>query len=51
MDNYIVIGKIINTFGIKGELKISSNFEYSDRVFKHGVEIFIGNLKSKEVRK
>ena len=30
----IYIGKIVNTFGIKGELKIVSKFEMPDRVFK-----------------
>lgn len=49
MDNYICIGKIINTFGIKGELKIVSDFEYKDRVFKKDFNIYIGNLKNKEV--
>ena len=51
MNNYIIIGRIINTFGIKGELKISSDFEYRERVFKEGMELFIGELKSKEVIK
>lgn len=49
MNNYIYIGKIINTFGIKGELKIQSEFEYKDRVFKNGFEIYIGEEKIKEV--
>ena len=34
MDNYLLVGKIINTFGIKGELKVNSNFQYKDRVIK-----------------
>lgn len=29
----IYIGKIVNTFGIKGELKISSSFELPEKVF------------------
>lgn len=49
MNNYIVIGKIINTFGIKGELKISSDFEYKDRVFIMNVPVYIGELKIKEL--
>lgn len=32
----IYVGKIVNTFGIKGELKIVSRFEMPDRVFKEG---------------
>ena len=35
----IVIGKIVNTFGIKGELKIVSNFEMANRAFKKGNKI------------
>ena len=33
MDNYIEVGKIINTFGIKGEVKVASNFQYKEKVF------------------
>ena len=49
MDNYIVVGKIINTFGIKGELKIISDFEYKDRIFQKEFPIYIGELKDKEL--
>ena len=31
---YVNVGKIVNTFGIKGELKIVSRFEMADKVFK-----------------
>ena len=48
MNNYICIGKIINTFGIKGELKINSDFEYKDRIFTKDMIIYIGNLKKEE---
>ena len=37
----IYIGKIVNTFGIKGELKIVSKFEMPDRVFKVHNQIII----------
>lgn len=49
MNDYILIGKIINTFGIKGELKINSNFEYSDRIFTKDFPIYIGINKVKEL--
>ena len=39
--NKIVIGKYVNTHGIKGEIRIKSNFLYKDRVFKKGNEIII----------
>ena len=29
---YVLIGKIVNTHGLKGEVRIISNFEYKDRV-------------------
>lgn len=41
--NNIVIGRIVNTFGIKGELKIVSNFEMAERAFKKGNKIIINN--------
>lgn len=37
----IVIGKYVNTHGIKGEIRIKSNFNYKDKVFKVGNEIII----------
>ena len=45
MNNYILVGKIINTFGIKGEVKINSDFEYKDRVFISNFNIYIGEEK------
>lgn len=49
MNNYIEVGKIINTFGIKGELKIVSDFEYKDKIFTKDFPIYIGELKIKEI--
>lgn len=40
---YINIGKITSTHGIKGELKIKSDFKYKEFVFKKGNVLFIGN--------
>ena len=40
---YINVGKIVNTFGIKGELKIVSRFEMADKVFKVHNKIMINN--------
>ena len=37
----IYIGKITSTHGIKGELKIKSNFEYKDKVFVAGNKLVI----------
>ena len=46
--NYIMIGKIVNTHGIKGELRLISDFKYKDKVFKKNFIIFIGKDKIKE---
>ena len=42
---YINIGKLVNTHGIKGEVRIISNFKYKDRVFIPGMKIYIGRDK------
>ena len=39
----VYIGKITSTHGIKGELKIKSNFEYKDKVFVIGNKLIIDN--------
>lgn len=41
----IYIGKIVNTHGIKGELRILSNFKYKDEIFKIGNFLYIDNNK------
>ena len=37
----VYIGKIVNTHGIKGEIRIISDFEYKDNAFKIGTTIII----------
>ena len=39
---YLYVGKIVNTHGIKGELRIRSNFDKKELVFKPGVTLYIG---------
>lgn len=46
---YVLIGKIVNTHGLKGEVRILSSFKYKDRVFKKGMNVYIGKDKNKEV--
>lgn len=41
--NLICIGKIVNTHGIKGEIRILSSFLEKDLVFKPGFKIYIGS--------
>ena len=45
MDEYIYIGKIVNTHGLKGEVRILSDFQFKDKVFKPGVTIYLGRKK------
>lgn len=49
MEEYIYIGKIVNTHGIKGEVRILSDFEKKDKVFIIGMPIYIGRKKEKEI--
>lgn len=37
----VYIGKIVNTHGIKGEIRILSNFPYKEKVFFNGSRIII----------
>ena len=41
--NLICVGKLVNTHGIKGEVRILSNFKYKDIVFKVGNTLIINN--------
>ncbi len=41
--DFVYIGKIVSTHGIKGEIKILSDFEYKDHVFKVGNVLWISD--------
>ena len=45
---YIRIGKIVNTHGVKGELRIISDFQYKEKIFKKDFLIYIGKDKVEE---
>lgn len=45
---YIYIGKLVNTHGIKGEVRIISDFEYKDKVFIKGNRLYIGEIKEEK---
>ena len=38
--DYVYIGKIVDTHGIKGELRIRSNFDKKDIVYLHLPDIY-----------
>lgn len=42
--NKVLLGKYVNTHGVKGEIRIKSNFKYKDKVFKIGNEIIIDKV-------
>jgi ribosomal 30S subunit maturation factor RimM len=37
---YVLIGKIVNTHGLKGEVRILSDFKYKDKVFIPEMNIY-----------
>ena len=41
----LYIGKLVNTHGIKGEVKIISDFKYKEVIFKKGNNIYIKDNK------
>ena len=45
---YLYIGKIVNTHGIKGEIRILSNFKFKEKIFIKGMKIYIGKDKVEE---
>ena len=46
---YIFIGRIVNTHDLKGEVRIVSDFEFKDRIFKENTLLYIGENKDKEI--
>ena len=47
--DYIYIGDIVNTHGLKGEVRIVSDFKYKDSAFKKGMAFYIGKDKEKQI--
>ncbi len=45
MNEMIYIGKTVSTFGIKGELKVISDFEYCDKAYQVNKKILINNIE------
>lgn len=44
MNEMICIGKIVTTFGIKGELKVVSNFDKCDKAYRPKNKVLINNI-------
>ena len=47
--NYVYIGEIVNTHGLKGEVRIISSFKQKDLVFVSDMPVYIGANKDKEI--
>ncbi len=45
----VYLGEIVNTHGIKGELRILSDFKFKDEAFKVGNKLYIGKRKQEVV--
>lgn len=43
--NYLYIGKLVNTHGIKGEVRLLSRFRHKNLVFIKGFKLYIGKSK------
>lgn len=46
---YLYIGKMVNTHGIKGEIRILSSFKYKKRIFQKDFPLYFGKEKIREV--
>ena len=46
---FINIGRIVNTHGIKGEVRMLSDFKYKDKIFKKGMKFYIGKDKKEYI--
>lgn len=42
---YLYIGKYVNTHGLKGEIRLLSNFSHKDKVFVPNMKFYIGKNK------
>lgn len=45
----VLVGEIVNTHGIKGELRIVSDFKYKDKVFIKGNKLYLGKRKQEVI--
>ena len=45
MNEMVYIGKTVSTFGIKGELKVISDFECCNKAYKIGNKVLINNME------
>ena len=46
---YLYIGKLVNTHGIKGEVRLLSNFRHKDKVFVKEFKFYVGKDKKEYI--
>ena len=46
---YLYIGKLVNTHGVKGEVRLLSNFRHKDKVFVKGFKFYVGKDKKEYI--
>ena len=46
---YLYIGKLVNTHGIKGEVRLLSKFRHKDKVFVKGFKFYVGKDKKEYI--
>ena len=49
MSDFVYVGKIVNTHGIRGEIRLLSKFSYKNRIFQKGKTLYIGRERVPEV--
>ena len=42
---YIYVGDVVNTHGLKGEVRLISDFEYKKKLFKKNFKLYLGRSK------
>lgn len=47
--DYIYVGKYVNTHGLKGEIRIKSQFAYKNLIFQKGFTIYFGKDKKEAI--
>lgn len=46
---YLYIGKLVNTHGIRGEVRLLSKFRHKDKVFVKGFKFYVGKDKKEYI--
>ena len=46
---YVYVGKLVNTHGIKGEVRLLSDFKHKDKVFVPNFKVYVGTKKKEYV--